>query len=388
MRATLTDLLTLMLLAVASAAQAQSCPATDLYLTATPPAASTSGRPFGILAFGTSIMWGDGLLQPHTMRYQIADWVSASTRRPVQLTTFAHSAALLGSPEQTSAAPLPVTAEPGDLNNAMPTVDQQIACAAATPTLASAELILVEGCINDIGAERIAYPWTESGPLITDTDEFCGKEHMGIELKRIASTFHQATVVVVGYYPLISSRSSIFGFSGTRRAAKRATHAYERGHPTVVPRVKAAHSRRDEANIMVKNSELFYKHSRDALIDAVQDADAAAPGTFFFARLPEVAAPLGGLTIDPIFAYGAPRRREWMIPIRFLFFWAFYKDEKYWPRQHLCSQHLPLGMDRIICDESAAFHPNRIGEDAYTQSIKVTIPPSVVERWQRQTTTP
>jgi hypothetical protein len=220
MRANSIKLITLMLLSVASAVQAQSC-ATNLYPPSTAPSPGTGAQPFSILAFGTSIMWGDGLLQSHTMRYQIADWISASTQRPVQLITFAHSAAVLGSPAQTNAAPLPISVEPGDLNNAMPSVDQQIACAAANPALASAELILIEGCINDIGAERIAYPWTESGPLITDTDEFCGKTHMGVELKQIAASFHHATVVVVGYYPLISSRSSIFGFSSTRRGQAR-----------------------------------------------------------------------------------------------------------------------------------------------------------------------
>ncbi|MGA7159237.1 MAG: hypothetical protein WBY53_20495 [Acidobacteriaceae bacterium] len=108
---------------------------------------------------------------------------------------------------------------------------------------------------------------------------------------------------------------------------------------------------------MINNSEIFYQHSRDALIDGVQDADAAAPGTFFVARLPEVASPLGGLTVDPLFAYGAPVRHEWMIPIRFLFFWAFYKDEKYWPRQHLCSQHLNASrasLDRLLDPENGA----------------------------------
>ena len=40
-----------------------------------------------MLAFGTSVMWGNGLKQADTSRYGVADSVAAQTARPARLTT-------------------------------------------------------------------------------------------------------------------------------------------------------------------------------------------------------------------------------------------------------------------------------------------------------------
>jgi hypothetical protein len=87
--------------------------------------------------------------------------------------------------------------------------------------------------------------------------------------------------------------------------------------------------------------------------------------------------------MDPLFAYGAPLRHQWMISFRFLHFSAFYKDEKYWFRQPLCEKYVPADdipgvINRLVCQTNPAFHPDVEGAEVYAKSIEAVIPVSVV----------
>lgn len=84
-----------------------------------------------VIAFGTSLMWGNGLKERDTFRYLVADWLATNTSRAVLLTTYAHSAAVLKDAGDEPMNPAPTI---GDLNNAVPSVDQQIECAALSPS--------------------------------------------------------------------------------------------------------------------------------------------------------------------------------------------------------------------------------------------------------------
>jgi hypothetical protein len=336
-------------------------------------------------------MWGDGLKPGETFRSQVAFWVSSQTGRPVQVETFAHSAAhlitgsLQSNPETDISAILHAPPDIGDINTPLPSVDQQIDCAAGIKGLSNSDLILVEGCINDVGAESIVYPWTNTEQLIKATDENCGP-NMQHELEKISQLFPHAIVVVVGYYPLVSSRSSIFGFSSTRRLAKHATKVHTGRHPEAAKQPRPSHSRRQEHDIMVDNSEQFYQHSKTAINDAIKAVNKTAGQTrFFFANLPEVPTRKGTFTVDPLFAYGAPDKHEWMLPFRFLFFWAFYKDAEYWHRQSLCKKYVHSAVERLVCDSNPAFHPNLPGAKTYAKSIKAAIPAAVLASWKAGT---
>jgi hypothetical protein len=357
---------------------------TDSALRPWPPRGATT--PLTILAFGTSLMWGDGLKQSDTFRYKVADWVALQVGRPVQLTTFAHSSALLSPVVPGSSMAANPAPSIGDLNSALPSVDEQIECAANSDSFRGAALVLVEGCINEVGAEAIVYPWTEPGALRESTNRYCGDPFF-VELEKIRQYFPRAIIVVAGYYPLVSMRSSAFGFSGTRRLASRATKVYARRHTVSVQQQKRRRPRKEEHNIMVENSEVFYQTSKTSLESAVSRANANGETTIFFAQMPEPTTANGQPTMDPLFAYGAPLRHQWMISFRFLHFWAFYKDEKYWFRQPLCDEYVPVDdisglIDRMVCQTNAAFHPNVEGAQVYAKSIEAIIPGSAVSKWK------
>jgi hypothetical protein len=103
--------------------------------------------------------------------------------------------------------------------------------------------------------------------------------------------------------------------------------------------------------------------------------------------MPEPAMVNGQPTMDQRFAYGAPLGHQWMISFRFLHFWAFYKDEKYWFRQPLCDKYVPADdipglIDRTVCQTNPAFHPNAEGAEVYARSIEAVIPGSAVSKWR------
>ena len=229
-----------------------------------PPPTGVAATPLTILAFGTSLMWGDGLNQTDTFRYKVAAWVAAQAGRPVQLTTYAHSAALLSPPAPGSSIAANPAPSIGDLNNALPSVDEQIECAAKDDGFRHADLVLAEGCINDVGAESVVYPWTQTDALRESTKRSCGDPFLA-ELQKIRQYFPRAIVVVAGYYPLVSARSSTFGFSGTRRLASHATKIYAKSHIASVQQQKKRKPRKEEHDIMVVNSEVFYQNSKNSL---------------------------------------------------------------------------------------------------------------------------
>src|ERR1700761_4630440 len=115
----------LLMLAGALCACAQNCRQTETYLT---PADSTA-PPLRVLAFGTSLMWGDGSLPEETFRHKVTYSLAEQTGRPFQLITYAHSGALLTTASQSG----PIAANPalavGAINESLPTVDDQAVCA-------------------------------------------------------------------------------------------------------------------------------------------------------------------------------------------------------------------------------------------------------------------
>jgi hypothetical protein len=376
----------LLLLGGARLSIGQNCSQTDSYSTPV----RNDGRPdvvkLRIIAFGTSLMWGNGLRQNETFRHVLTDWVAEETARPVELTTFAHSGALLTRASQQGAIPENPALSIGDLNASLPTVDEQIDCAAATAGLDKADLILIEGCINDVGAEDIVYPWTDPQQLKSRTTTWCG--HMVDELRKVGADFPRAHVVVVGYYPLVSYESPVFGWGGTRRLAKHASKVHAGKHPEDRLQAKRKRPRKNERATIADNSEIFYQKSKKSLMESVASMDAGGSARFFYAGLPEIREQNGTVTVDPRFAFGAPDKHQWLIPIRILFFWALFKDHTYWHRQPLCQRYESNPIDDLVCDSNTAFHPNPAGAALYTAAIKGAIPAPVIQAWRNDPGTP
>lgn len=153
---------------------------------------------------------------------------------------------------------------------------------------------------------------------------------------------------------------------------------HAKSHPSDRVQAKHRRPREEERGIVADDSEAFYQDSKRALTASVSQMIQESPGNFFYAGLPEITEEDGTVTVDPNYAFGAPGKHQWSIPIRILFIWAIFKDNKYWFRQPLCRQYVHNPIDKLVCDSNTAFHPNVAGAKAYAQSIETAIPQSIL----------
>ncbi len=149
--------------------------------------------PYKILTLGDSVMWGQGLAQPHKFVQLVADHLAAGGRE-IAVAALAHSGAVVCL-DPTPPAPFQYTLF-GELPRSFPSIASQSAIASGAPGYApflqandwdsgswrawkadlaqqiagyvapggGPDLILVDGGINDLGALQIVVPWLLGSP--------------------------------------------------------------------------------------------------------------------------------------------------------------------------------------------------------------------------------
>jgi lysophospholipase L1-like esterase len=219
---------------------------------------------YSMLVLGDSVTWGQGLPDGQKMHNLVATALS-KTKGPVQPVLLAHSGAVIGV---NSGAPSGSC--DGEVPTAFPTILQQSTAAPDT----NADLIILNGGINDIDIRYILNPFTEHGDLKDTTQRFCGTD-MGTLLGAVLKRFPVARVVVTSYYPILSEASHVDVFDEFMMSI---------GLP-ITPLTDLI-----DDNIVyeriVSNCELFYTQSTAALQSAVAAANAHAPGRVAFAAPP------------------------------------------------------------------------------------------------------
>jgi len=159
-------------------------------------------RQLNMLVLGDSILWGEGLKTEHKSWYQVKTWLEANTGRSVIERIEAHSGAVIerGSVDDSR------TATNGEVDVALPTVNEEIDSALRFYSDGSTvDLVLISGCGNDVGVQNLL---NASGSEEIDrmTQAKCGSP-MERLLRKIATSFPAAQVIVVGYYPFFSENT-------------------------------------------------------------------------------------------------------------------------------------------------------------------------------------
>jgi len=207
-----------------------------------------------ILTLGDSVTWGQGLQDQHKL-----DRVFAEGR---SLTRLAHSGAILGSENDTS-----TQREHPEIPVGYPSVWQQIA---SVSDWNNVDVVILNGGINDISLTRILNPWIAADQIAQLANQFCATEMLRLLTKLGSLVIPGARVLVVGYYPILSSQSNpvnekqprmLMEMHGvaTSSVAMNTTMDIE----SLVPRV-------------VENCISFWQASTQSLKLSVQSANAAA----------------------------------------------------------------------------------------------------------------
>jgi lysophospholipase L1-like esterase len=169
-----------------------------------PPACSKleSSNPLNMLVLGDSIMWGQGLLEKHKFSYLVQDWLCQKTNRRVEITREAHSGATI----KADGASCP-KAE-GEVNISRPTILDQVESALSFYGDGSkVDLVLVDGCANDINFRNIVDPEMTKDRLTKLVGSTCGERGSEL-LDSVTRAFPKAWVIVTGYYPVITERTA------------------------------------------------------------------------------------------------------------------------------------------------------------------------------------
>jgi len=172
-----------------------------------PSATEKSGpRPLNMLVLGDSISWGQGLKDEHKAWHQTKTWLKETTGREVRERIEAHSGAVIGTAEErgvTSSVLLD-----GEVNRAVPTINEQIDEALKSyPDPSQVDLVLVNGCINDVDARKLLNAVNTPDEIHQSAEAKCGGLVENL-LQRIAASFPNAHVIVTGYFPIISEETT------------------------------------------------------------------------------------------------------------------------------------------------------------------------------------
>ncbi len=177
---------------------------------------TSEGKPAGAATFeivnefyymavlGDSIAWGNGLREDEKYSSIVARQIQSELGVRVINQVRAHNGAIITPTDFDS---LPVGTFWGEVPTAAISVNLQIDLV-QSPELV--ELVVLDGCINDIGLDRLLNPDYEPDEIQFLTDAFCYQE-MVVLLQKVRQTMPNATVIVTPYYQIVSESSDLFG---------------------------------------------------------------------------------------------------------------------------------------------------------------------------------
>jgi hypothetical protein len=335
-----------------------------------PAADGQSVRDFNLLVLGDSIEWGQGLKDDHKAWYLVKTWLETSAGRKVRTRVEAHSGAVIGSPGDSAGNPVPSL--DGEVNRGLPSVNNQIDNALGSYSDPSqVDLVLVDGCINDLDARRLLNAANTVDGIHDLVQQKCGPPVESL-VNRILTSFPKAHVIVTGYYPILSEKTASDLFM--RNLIKR----FYTG--TAPMNDKQLRTR------LIEISREWYQTTNQMLGVATRkvDAQSAAKGSGQRALFAEIA-------FLPEHSFAAPQSRLWGFEASFLRKLLVIltlgrvtlktNDERRNQRGTSCKENFrrPEGETRdqkkarenriTLCRLAAIGHPNREGALMYAEAI-------------------
>jgi len=376
-----------------------------------PQSGTAAGPDLKIVALGDSVVWGDGDKPRHKIVWLVGQGVANYTGHRVLVHSYAHSGARLSYSDPGSDPTFPVDNDVplGDLGSERPTTSEQADCAAVDDS--DAVYVLLDGCINEVGAGQIALPPIVLLPNLRTTPEqirsdvlkYCSA-NMATTLLKITQQFPHARVVMLGYFRVVSDVSKPEPeMTDAEKAQLKAENAkQEKAMERVVKRdgdfsnltgSRAAKKKAIQAEVQKwwANSDEFLKDSTSCFKWAIDSVNAgvvgpisAPAGVSYSDSAPEsdwkpvcpvfdkstvapgspppIAVAAAAFPDNPEYSYGAPHTHLWLLPLPFI-----SQDEMYWTRAWQCTLHLCRG-DKT-CYTNAIAHPKPIGAQCYSESI-------------------
>jgi lysophospholipase L1-like esterase len=337
--------------------------------------------PLQMLVLGDSIMWGQGLREGEKFSSRVMCWLEERTDREVKVHVEAHSGAVLSA---AAAVKLNFQAASGEVNLTTPTVNEQLdhSIQFYEEDRTSPSLILLNGCINDVGVKSLLDASTLMDDLRARTRKSCGEDMYAL-LQRVRNNFPDSQVLVTSYYPIVSKLTDDNAFLRLL--------------------VKKLNSQRPEARRLTDKemrerligiSDEWYKTSTASLREAVSKINASEPAPASSSKGTFVEIQFG-----PEHVFAAPDTLLWnfmfastnvsgfaKLVVLLSFGTAAYKTNDHVRESRIksCEQTFrkPKGIKEdknqknvrqdlfLICRYASLGHPNQVGALIYTEAIK------------------
>lgn len=338
-------------------------------------------RDFHFLVVGDSLIAGQGLREEDRFYSLTADWLKdelAPGGGRVHLKNKSHSGSnvYLNLKEkqalEKAEMPLDKFYHP-EVNFSFPSISTQVRVAAdeySAEGIAGEEidLVMVSGGITNISVKSIINPFEGEDELRKDIVEYCNG-YMGRLLAETSRAFPKATIAVIGYYPMISPKSStgmiynavleLYGFPGPVKPLM--------NNLLTKQFFKILHAK------MTKRSRIWVEGSERELKAVVEAHNSSGTS----GRAVYVPAP-----IDETNCFGTKNSLLWKMGKK-----GRSEDDLYDLRQRVCGEAIDSVKDigvqfrERFCELSGLGHPNPEGARAYTESIKRKLRPLLAERY-------
>lgn len=183
------------------------------------PGSFSPDEPFEMLVVGDSLIWGQGLDERDKFYNLTADWLrhdAFGKHREVNLAVKAHSGATIRFDPNEAAKYRAAGRDEnyfykGEVNVSTPSIWKQVETAAAEYQLRGqvrgADLVMLSAGITDISVEGVLNPFEDPEKLKPLVGEVCQKRVREL-LEHISKFSPDARIALIGYYSMISPRSS------------------------------------------------------------------------------------------------------------------------------------------------------------------------------------
>jgi hypothetical protein len=338
-------------------------------------AAADPERAFEFLVVGDSLVWGGGLHEPDKFYTLTRNWLEHEVfagRRAVNLKVKAHSGATLTLHANEAEAFAKSGRDerkvyPPEVNVSFPSVKTQIDMAADEYGARGADkvdLIMLSGGLTDISTAGILDPGGDNDQLKRDIEKYCSGSMQEV-LGHAGAAFPNASIAVVGYFPILSPQTS------TGRLFNGMLEAY--GFPRFLkplannPVVRPLAFKKMKKKAIVR-SRIWIEQSNLRLQEAVDkfNTGAGKPRAVFIK---------GPVTEDTCFE--TPNTVLFRMGRK-----GSVEDFLYNERKAQCDEALPelkrsTGIEYPVrfCEMASIGHPNIQGAKAYTESIKTGLQP-------------
>src|SRR5688572_11154426 len=333
-----------------------------------------SVKPFELLVVGDSLIWGQGLEEKDKIYTHVANWLrdgGLNGARRVNVKVKAHS----GSTVKFHAEDAEAHRRAGrdetfyykpEVNVSFPSTWKQIEVAASEYKAAGkqgADLIILSGCITDITVAKVLDPNGDDNLLRQSAKKYCHDDMLDL-LDHAARVHPAASIVVAGYFPMISPKSDgVRLFNGWLEARDTSRPAkWLMNNPLTRKLVF-----QKIGNRAIARSRLWFEESNKHLQAAVEDLNKRrGRATAVFVKSP--------LTEDN--SVEAPNTLLFKMGKK-----GIPEDPLFLERKADCNAALPelkrktgLVYSVRFCEVAGVGHPNRNGARAYADAVINALP--------------